>query len=49
MQFAFGAIMILLSVFFFSNDIPGFSQKKKDIPVATKESDLEMQAPLVKN
>lgn len=44
-QFAVGALIILVSVYFFSNDIPGMS-KKKDGSVSGKE-DIEMQKPLV--
>lgn len=45
-QFAFGAVIILISVYFFSNDIPGAAKKKEDSNGSTKE-DEEMQKPLV--
>lgn len=44
-QFAIGAVVILVSVYFFSNDIPGFSSKEK-VGNSSKE-DEEMQKPLV--
>lgn len=41
-QFAAGALIILISVYFFSNDLPG--TKKNDV---TSKDDVEMQIPLV--
>ncbi len=50
-QFAVGAILILMSVYLFSNDIPGMSKKKEDLEFVSKQSkdDVEMQRPLVNN
>lgn len=50
-QFAVGAIVILISVYLFSNDIPGMSKKKEDLEILSKQSkdDVEMQRPLVNN
>mmetsp|Transcript_19846 Transcript_19846/g.24480 ORF Transcript_19846/g.24480 Transcript_19846/m.24480 type:complete len:387 (+) Transcript_19846:306-1466(+) len=45
LQFAFGAVIILASVYFFSNDMPGSDGKKKESPSSTE--DVEMQKPLV--
>ncbi len=44
--FAVGAFVILVSVYLFSNDIPGMTKKKVDDSVSDK-GDLEMQKPLV--
>lgn len=45
-QFAVGAVIILISVFLFSNDIPGMKKKSK---AETPENDVELQKPLVNN
>jgi UDP-sugar transporter A1/2/3 len=47
MQFFMGAVIILISVFFFSNDLPG--SKKKVVPETpeSKGSDVEMNKPLM--
>ncbi len=45
-QFFIGACIILVSVYFFSNELP--CSKTKDTKVATKE-DVEMQKPLVQS
>lgn len=44
-QFAFGAVIILISVYLFSNDIPGFVSRKDKV-VMESADDLEMQKPL---
>jgi len=44
-QFAVGAVIILISVYFFSNDIPG---AKKNEDVVSKD-DVEMQKSLIPN
>jgi UDP-galactose transporter len=47
-QFAVGAIFILISVYLFSNDIPGMSKKTENIVMKPSKDDVEMQAPLMK-